>query len=97
VHPETSVGENESPADYGWLTWERLTSDAGPALDRPVPRDGNCSMPSCRESAVAAVRRNRSGSRPGFWQPYCVSHAHGRGVEVVDGGLDWTAEFREPR
>jgi hypothetical protein len=56
---------------------------------------GRCSIIGCPEGSFAAVERAR-GRRPAYWQPYCASHAHDRGVEGADGTLVWTAEFLTP-
>jgi hypothetical protein len=83
-----------APEDRGWAQWEQvqLTGSRHSAL-RLVPRDGHCSLASCERTAVAAVQRGSSGTRPGYWQPYCDVHAYARGVFCTPGGLAWTTEY----
>lgn len=96
VYPDTSPPAGRTPSECGWLLWDQLRADPAPVPQMLVPRTAECSMPACEQPAIAAVQRSRSGSRPGFWQPYCSSHSHDRGVELVDGALVWTREFRDP-
>jgi hypothetical protein len=70
----------DAPTDRGWAVWTM----------------GTCSIASCIDTPVAAIRRTMRRGRAPYWQPYCEDHARLRGVEKSDGELIWTAEFLAP-